>query len=44
MQGKAAIIGLLHSGILNVKDNCGMIKKSKKFTLTSVLRFITMNI
>ena len=35
---------LLHSGSLNVKDNCSMIKKSKNFTLTSVLRFITMNI
>jgi|GEM_PF-5454775 hypothetical protein len=38
------MIGLLHSGSLNVKDNCSMIKKSKNFTLTSVLRFITMNI
>ena len=38
------MIGLLHSGSLNVKDNCSMSKKSKNFTLTSVLRFITMNI
>ena len=38
------MIGLLHSGSLNAKDNCSMIKKSKNFTLTSVLRFITMNI
>lgn len=44
MQGKVAMIGLLHSGSLNVKDNCNMIKKSKNFSLTSVSRFITLNV
>lgn len=38
------MIGLLHSGSLNVKDNCSMIKKSKNFLLTSVSRFITLNV
>lgn len=33
MQGKAAMIGLLHSGSLNAKDNCGMIKKVEKLYL-----------
>ena len=33
MQGKAAIIGLLHSGSLNAKDNCSMIKKVEKLYL-----------
>jgi hypothetical protein len=26
MQGKAAMIGLLHSGSLNAKNNCGIVK------------------
>ena len=33
MQGKAAMIGLLHSGSLNAKDNCSMIKKVEKLCL-----------
>ena len=33
MQGKAAMIGLLHSGSLNAKDNCSMIKKVEKLSL-----------
>ena len=33
IQGKAAMIGLLHSGGLNAKDNCSMIKKVEKLSL-----------